>query len=130
MTASLCQSGSSDATSAETGRMPWFAEASMSFIRASPEIVEIQLVAHAAAQAKHVRRNPVRIELSEVARPRPLVTGASDQVLHLVLRASLDPKRGGVDLDPARMCVVRVKVHHAHDHVFQVFGGLGVGEEL
>src|SRR5688572_6172954 len=108
MTASLCHRGSSVAAVAgsEAGCMPCVEVRSMAFNPALPEVVEVLLVVHATAHAKYVRRDPARIDLHEVARPRPKVVRAGDQVLDLVLRAGLDAQRTEIESNPARMRVV------------------------
>src|SRR6267142_2291211 len=72
---------------------------------------------------EHVRRQGLRVELDEVAPPRPAVVAAAEQVVDDV-SAVLSP----VEIDPARLHVARIEVHRHQDPVLARL--LGIDEQL
>src|SRR5882672_517953 len=108
MTASLYQSGSAGCASEEGAELA--SSCSSSSGMGSPVYKE------------NVRGKRVRVEFYVVLAPLPPVAPAPQQVLHLERLA------GGAELDPARLHVAGVEVHHRQDEVVAFF--LRIGDQL
>src|SRR5262245_27097720 len=128
MTASLYQSGSAGAATAGVSVRSGTSSSTAAFLstrssmrgRPSEEVVEVAFGPHPAAQAQDVRRQSLGVELHEVPPALPDVARVGQEVMHLERALLLEAERGRVELDPARMRVVRVEVDDDHDHVREV----------
>src|SRR5580700_5598137 len=101
MTASLYQCGSSGCD--EVG------------LFTSGKVIEVALAAHLVADAEDMRGRVARIERYVVARPLPEVACAREQIMHLESLRVGEPDRGQIELDEARLRVMRIEVHD-HEH--------------
>src|SRR2546430_15091640 len=96
----------------------------------SGEVIEVALGSQPAAQAQHVRGTDLRIELDVVAWPAPEVPRVGEQIVRLEHFAGIDAQLDQIQVDPARLRVMRIEVDD-HQHRARAVGrGLAVADEL
>src|SRR5688572_20928479 len=85
----------------------------------SGEVIEASV--RSPVYTEDMRGKLVRIQLDVVAPAGPLVLRAAEKVMDLVdfARRDVEP-----ELDPARLGVLRVQVHHSENYVFPLFLGI------
>src|SRR5438552_7233560 len=88
-----------------------------SLYQRSEVVLKIPLRPDSSADAENVRRNHVRIQLHEISRTVPRVPRAAEKIVNLKRAIGVELQSGEVELDPARLCVVRVDVDRAENHV-------------
>src|SRR3954470_14894707 len=97
-------------------------------IRPSYEVLEVVLVARVTAYAEDVRRHEVRVQLHEVAARPPAIARLAEEIVHLEGLVGVDAERGGIDVDPRRVRMRDVEVHH-HQHG-PILRALGITQNL
>src|SRR5215212_4013614 len=94
----------------------------------SQVILEVPLRPYPSPDAENVRRHDVRAQLHEVARAVPRVARVAEEVVDLERAAGVEAEGGEVQLDVARLRVVRIDADDAqHDVLPHRFA---VAEEL
>ena len=88
------------------------------------------LQAQQPPQLQDVRRHAPGIEHYVIAAAAPLVALVAQQIVHLVGRRLVESEPRQVELDPARLYVMRIEVHHHDDHVVRGRIALQIADEL
>src|SRR3954471_4474938 len=86
------------------------------------------LATRMAPHAEDVRGKEARIQLYEVAPAAPAIARLAEEIVYLEGLVGGDAERRRIDVDPGRVCVRDVEVHH-HQHG-TVLRPLGVTEYL
>src|ERR1700733_9693488 len=115
MTASLYQSGSRGCAAVGT--------------LTSGKVVEILFAAHMVTDAQDMGGGALRIEGDEVARPSPHVARAGEHIVRLEPLPGRQAHRGQIDLEEARLRVIRVEIDDGEHGLAAILTRLAVGEE-
>src|ERR1700751_4850751 len=113
MTASLYQSGSFHQSTSVVGCVSAVASWSIErWVGRLEEVVEVALGMHAPPDAEDVRRAHLRVQLAVVPRGAPEIARAGEQIVRLEALSGVDTQLIELQRDPARLPVMRVKVHY------------------
>src|SRR5579859_2454364 len=83
----------------------------------SQKIFKITLAAHLFANSENVAGHDVGVELHVITAAVPRVTCTAQEIVNLEWPISVDAQDGQVEVEPCRLCIVRIDIDDSHNHV-------------